>query len=129
MDWRNEIDELHAFFEVYFLGRTDDLGRAEAAFGAGFTFAGPDGNVRSRAEVVDMLRNGHAHTDDLVITTGDHRLLFESDSVVVATYTEHHELSDRSNHRLSTVVFVPDDGAPNGVRWHHVQETWIESTA
>jgi len=126
MDWHAEIVELHDFFEEYFLGRTASLARAEAVFGPHFTFVGPDGQTRNRASVVQMLSDGHAHAEELRITTTDHQLLLETSDAVVATYVEHHELADgQSNHRLTTVVFIPSDEAPNGLLWHRAQETWL----
>ncbi len=126
MDWQAEIVELHDFFEDYFLGKTASLNRAKDAFGPKFTFVGPDGQTRNRASVIQMLADGHAHTEQLKITTTDHQLLLETPDAVVATYVEQHELSEgRTNHRLTTVVFIPDDDAPNGLVWHRAQETWL----
>lgn len=126
MRWREEIIELHEFFEAYFLGTVDSLERAERAFAPEFTFVGPDGTESDRAGVIRMLLDGHAHTGELKITTTDHRLVVETEEAVVATYVERHQLSGgRSNERRSTVVFVADPGAPNGLRWRHVQETWV----
>lgn len=125
MDWHAEIVELHDYFEEYFLGKTASLDRAKNAFGSGFTFVGPDGATRNRASVIQMLADGHAHAEQLKITTTDHQLLLEIPEAVVATYVEHHELAETSNHRLTTVVFVRDDDAPNGLLWHRAQETWL----
>ena len=125
MGWHEEIDELHAFFEAYFLGTEDSLDRFEAALADGFTTVGPDGAEHDRASTVRMVRDGHGHTDSLTITTSDHRLLAATDDLVVATYVEHHELRDRANHRLATVVFRVDPAGPNGLRWLRVQETWV----
>ncbi len=125
MHWQAEIVELHDFFEEYFLGRIASLARAEAAFGPKFTFVGPNAETRNRASVIQMLADGHAHAEQLKITTTDHQLLLESPDAIVATYVEHHELADTSNHRLTTVVFVPDPDAPNGLLWHRAQETWM----
>ncbi len=125
MRWREEIDQLHAFFEAYFTGEETSLDRVDAALAPAFTIVGPHGVETDRDGTLKMLADGHAHTDSLTITTTDHRLLFESEDMAVATYVEHHELSDRTNQRLSTVVFVADSAAPNGLRWLRVHETWI----
>jgi hypothetical protein len=126
MDWQAEIIELHDFFEDYFLGKTSSLARAETAFGPKFTFVGPNAETRNRASVIQMLADGHAHTQDLTITTTDHHLLLETPEAIVATYIEHHEHNEgQPNHRLTTVVFVPDPNAPNGLLWHRAQETWV----
>lgn len=125
MRWRDEIVELHEFFEAYFLGTESSLGRAESALAPEFTIVTPDGAESDRAGTLEMLRNGHAHATELSITTTDHRLIAGTDEVVVAGYVEHHQFGHRENHRCSTVVFIADPGAPNGWSWRHVQETWL----
>ncbi len=127
MDWQREIDELHAFFEAYFLGTEDSLDRFESVLADGFTIVGPDGAEGDRPATLQMVRDGHAHTDSLSITVSDHRLLARTDELIVATYVEHHQLRDRTNHRLATVVFHVDPAGPNGVRWLRVHETWLDA--
>ena len=126
MDWQREIDELHHFFEAYFLGTEDALDRVEAALGPAFTFVGPDGDQTDRQATIDRIEAGHGHASQLRITTTEHHLLHETDEVVVASYVERHELSASSNRRLSTVVFTVDPDGPNGLRWLRVHETWLD---
>jgi hypothetical protein len=128
MNWRQEIIELHEFFEGYYLGRLDSLERPEAAFHRAMTFVAPDGSVSDRAQLMTMLADGHGHTSSLTIETVDHRLLYEADEVTVASYVERHVLTERTNQRLSTVVFVPGPG-PNGLQWLRVHETWLPDLA
>lgn len=125
MDWRTEIVELHDFFERYFLGDEGSIERFESVLDPGFTMIGPHGGHSNRTEVLEEVRQGHGHSESLVIVTSDHRLLTESDTTIVAEYIETHELADRSNRRWSTVVFVADPTTPNGVAWVRVHETWI----
>ena len=124
--WRTEIDELHAFFEAYFLGRLErtDIGRVERALARDFTMLGPDGTESDRATTLSAIENGHDHTEALEITVTEHRLIASTDDHVVATYVENHTLADRTNHRVATVVFTRDPAGPNGLRWVRVQETW-----
>ena len=126
--WKTEIIELHRFFEAYFLGTLplEALERAEAAFHEHFTMIGPDGDLRNRATILQMLHDGHHHTDDLTITTSKHTLIHDDGGALVAAYVERHDLREgRSNERWTSVVFAPDDAAPNGLAWRHAQETWI----
>ncbi len=129
MDWHREIEELHEFFQVYFLGdvEAEALDRVETALHPDFTFVGPDADETDRRTTIDRIAAGHGHTSDLTITTTEHALVHAADEVVVARYVERHHWADgRSNRRLSTVVFLVDPDGPNGLRWLRVHETWIE---
>ncbi|MEM7287487.1 MAG: hypothetical protein AAF480_14140 [Actinomycetota bacterium] len=127
--WRTEIDELHAFFEAYFLGAIprEEIGRVERALARDFTILGPHGAESDRKATIAAIEDGHAHTDSLEITVTEHRLIASTEDHVVATYVENHRLTDRTNHRVATVVFTRDPDGPNGLRWVRVQETWRAS--
>ncbi len=125
-NWQSEISELHEVFESYFLGNSTDLSRVEAALAEDFTFVAPDANTTDRAGTIAAITAGHAHTESLTIRTLDHKLVMETEGVLVAEYIEEHVLTDRSNTRRSTVVFSTESDAPNGLRWRRVHETWID---
>jgi hypothetical protein len=130
--WMTEVDELHAFFEAYFLGTlpADDVRRFADVLDPDFTIVGPDGGVSTRAETIAAVNAGHAHTSDFTLTTKDHQLVHADDSTVIGSYVEHHGWTDgRENERLSTVVFRRDDSMPNGLRWLRVHETWTVHAA
>ena len=127
MNWRREIEELHQFFEGWFLGTEASMQRVESVFAPEMSFVGPNGVESNRAETLQMIRDGRAHTTQLEIATTDHRLIHRGDDTLVASYVEHHQLTESSNRRLSTVVFLPEPEAPNGLVWLRVQETWIDS--
>ena len=75
MNWQTEIDELHAFFEGYFLGMlpADDVSRFAGVLDEEFTIVGPDGSVSDRATTVEMVGQGHNHATDMTIECLDHR--------------------------------------------------------
>ena len=75
MNWRDEIIDLHRFFEDWFLGRGGEMKRAEDALHPDFSFIGPDGVVADRATTLQRLVDGHAHTTDLTIETVDGNLV------------------------------------------------------
>lgn len=120
-----EIVELHAVFEQYFLGASDSLARVEQVLAPDFAIVGPDGRESDRATTMEMLRRGHGHTTSLVITISDSRVLIDTPDLVLGSYVESHELADRSHHRLATVVFARESSAPNGLVWRRVHETWV----
>ena len=126
MNWRTEIDDLHAFFEAYFLGTESSLSRLEHVLHPSFSMVGPRGEALDRAGTIAVVSNGHGHTSSLEISITDHRLLHETDDLLVASYIEHHQLTERSNHRLTTVLFAKTPESPNGVSWLRVHETWID---
>ena len=124
--WHREIVELHQFFEQYFWGLidADDVGRLEAALAPEFTIVGPGGDESTRADTIAAVRRAHAHTSQLKIEIHDARLLIDRPESLVARYVEHQETGAVTTDRLSTVVFARDAGAPNGLRWLAVHETW-----
>lgn len=125
--WATEVDELHAFFEAYFLGTipADDMSRFASVLDPDFAIVAPDGSVSDRAATLDAVGQGYAHTRDFTLTTRDHQLVHADGSTVIGSYIEHHGWADgRQNERLSTVVFRVDETAPNGLRWLRVHETW-----
>jgi len=128
-EFTTEIIELHDFFEAYFLGSLplDALDRADAAFHPDFTMVGPDGELRNRATILQMLHDGHARTEAVEISTSDHTLVTDDADTVVASYVERHDRPGApSTERRTMVVFVRDEAAPNGLAWRHAQETWID---
>lgn len=127
-NWQREVDELHQFFQALFLGEIDSVDRADVVFGSDFTFVGPDGSLATRAEVLAQLEAGRGHTSQLLIGIEGHRTIADSRTVIVGEYIEVHQFADGGNRRRTTVVFVVDPDAPNGVRWCHAHETWLPSS-
>lgn len=125
MDWQREVEELHEFFEG-FLGAGDgSLERVDAALGEEFVIIGPGGDLRSKAETLEALSAGRGRVPELAIWTSGHRLIAETEDLIVVAYNEHQRTSSSETNRWSTAVFRPDSAAPNGVTWIHLQETWL----
>ena len=124
--WRTEIDELHAFFEAYFLGRIPkgEIARVEQALARDFTLVAPGGTELDRRATLAGIEGAHGSTETLDIAVTEHRLIASTDDHAVATYVESHHELDRSTHRVTTVVFARDPDGPNGLRWLRVHETW-----
>lgn len=125
--WETEINELHEFFEAYFLGTSDkSLDRMEKALAPEFTMCGPSGEESDRKATLKAVKQGFAHTMSLRIEIAEAELLFDDASILIAAYNEIHHLADRSNYRRATVVFRHDPDGPNGLRWLRVHESWID---
>jgi hypothetical protein len=86
----------------------------------------PSGEWRDREEILNGLRQGHESHLGLEIEIRDVRLWASSGDLVLATYEEWQQSERGLDGRLSTVAFHPGEQAPNGLRWAHVHETWIE---
>ena len=122
--WSQEIVDLHVQFEQYFRGEIDSLDRVAATMADGFTIVDPRGGEHDRAATLAAIGSGFGRDPELAITTVDHRLLLETDEVVVAGYVEQQEVGGKTTRRLSTVVFRREADTPNGVVWVRVHETW-----
>lgn len=129
-----EVRELHAFFEDWFTGerpRTNDaLARLETALGAEFELLGPEGDIATRAEIIDAVEARHGAAvdaeapDRIDIEAVDVR--FERDGVCLLTYEEHQRTAGSWRGRRSTALFEAAENAPGGVVWRHLHETWLE---
>lgn len=128
-----EIVDLHDFLADWLNGRVDgtDAGfaRIEQALHPDFTIIGPSGGVLDREAVVAQLRGAHGIGDGaapLRIDIRNTRVRTSCTDGAVVTYEEWQFTGDEpKNRRISTVFFDFAAGAPNGVRWRHLHETWM----
>lgn len=136
MDIAREIKELHEFFVAWFGGRianTDEAYRdgLVARCDPGFMLVSPDGSALELDALARALRDSHGSNPQFRIQVRNPRVRYELGDVVVVTYEEWQRNALQStpadNGRLSTAVFRKHAGAPNGVLWLHVHETWLPS--
>ena len=126
-----EIEQLHAFFEGWFLGTLpqDDqtFARFEGALSSGFSIIGPAGVEFDRAGVLEMVRGAHGSRsgEDFAIWIESVRVRRCGTESCLATYEEWQGPEGSGEGRLSSVVFELDDTAPTGLLWRHVHETWL----
>ena len=124
--------ELHVFLEQWSnaeLANTDEaFARFAEVLAPDFRLVGPDGQVATRQPIVDAIRGARGRW-----LPGKGRIRIEkfelhhaSGGLALATYEEWHELPDRTVGRVSTVLFGPNEEAPNGLEWLHLHEVWIE---
>ena len=129
--WKREIEELHAFFQDWIGGAADRsadrFGRLEDALAEGFTFVTPSGESLEREAVIGAVRRAHGTRPGLRITIREPRLVHSEGDHRVATYQEWQETEEDRTGRISTVVFRRREGAPHGLVWIHLHETWIGS--
>ena len=120
-----EIVELHEFFEAWLNGdESADFSRVEDALAPEFTFLPPSGETVDRGSLLQGLREGFGQRQ-LRIRIQDPAIRWTGGDACLATYEEWHEQSGFTTARRSSVLFTEDEGAPGGLLWHLVHETWL----
>ena len=134
---RNEITELHRFFVEWMTGELPRTGEAFArvadVLADDMTMITPTGEVMACPPLLTALEAAHGvftppdQTFRIWIENFDCR--FVLGDLCLATYEEWQDRSGDIKGRLSTVLFRRHEGAPNGVQWLHVHETWLPEVA
>ena len=126
---RNEINELHQFFQDWFTGElsaTDEnFERVIGVLHENFTIISPDGSLMKRVPLLALLREGHGTRQDFRIWIEDFRLHHYDGDLGLATYQEWQKSPEGTTVRLSTALFLENEGSPNRLAWLHVHETWL----
>ena len=120
-----EVEQLHEVFESWFGDDIASLDRVEEALGDTFSIVMPDGAIVTREPLMTGLHNSRG-SRNVRITIRNVEIQWRHRDAVVATYEEWQEQAKFTTGRLSTVVFTQVDAAPNGLRWEHVHETWLQ---
>lgn len=123
----DEARALHAFFVAWFrAGAGADFARCEAALAPDFRMVTPDGRVHERAAVIDRLRSAAGTAaDDFAIDILQPTVVWRAGDAVLLEFVERQYREGRTTSRRSTGLFTDQPGAPNGVVWRHLQETWV----
>lgn len=121
-----EIERVHGFFAAWFGGDTSRrLDEFSSTLAPEFFIVSPDGVVRDRAGIVDLVSAAFGmRSVRISVANGTVRSMIGD--AVLATYEEHQESVNTRTKRLSTAVMMPDTVAPHGWRWLAVSETWID---
>jgi hypothetical protein len=126
--WRDVV-ALHAFFERWFRadGDAEAFDACERALASDFRMIGPDGNAHGRTSVIDRVKGARGTAPaDFRIDVEDAAAIWVGQGAVLLEYTERQYRDGRSTRRRSSALFLAEAGAPNGVVWRHLQETWID---
>ncbi|WP_245679233.1 DUF4440 domain-containing protein [Actinomadura hibisca] len=124
-----EIIDQHRFIEEWLGGTVPRSAQHYAAFverhTPGFVLHGPGGDAVRRDALMADLEKAHGAVPGLAIEIRGVRVLEEAGDLIAAVYEEHQQSPAETSARRSTVLFVRDEAAPNGLLWRHLHETWI----
>jgi len=128
---KNEIVELHRFFEKWLNGTVPNTGetlkRVDNALGDDFLIINPSSKQTEKAALMDNLRKAHGTWNNGHIWIKHiHGKLLNND-LCLTTYEEWQNKDDGENDRgrLSSALFRKNEEAPSGVQWVHLHEGWI----
>jgi hypothetical protein len=125
-----EVRRLHEVIEGWFAGTVADLAPFADAMDGTFRIVSPDGEPRTRGEVVRSMREAkgvHAGSDppfEIAIRDVDHRTAAGGYHLV--TYEEHQRVDGDWEGRTSSAWLREREHAPAGLVWVHLQETWLD---
>lgn len=135
---RDEIDDLHRFFQEWYLGerpKTDEeFARVVGALSDSFSLVTPGGVTIERDELLGLLREAHGERsgEQFRIWVRAVQLRDELGDRLLCSYEEWQETEDGVSARLSTAWFTvrPGEGATRErLRWVRVHETWMPGRA
>lgn len=121
-----EIEGLHAVFESWFADGDGEMDRARRALGPDFEMVTPEGELRPREAVLSGIRSTEgSHDPAFAIEIRNVAVVDCEGDRCLVRYEEHQSGGGVKTARVSTALFAPDPDAPEGVRWVHLQETWL----
>lgn len=125
---RTEVDLRHEFFVAWFSGQAEPsaMEHSATAFAPDFQMIPPSGSLLQRAEVLTMLNDARSSRGpDFTITVTHIAARLVGPDLALLVYDEEQTMAGKVTRRRSSALFGPDAQAPQGVVWHHLQETWI----
>lgn len=128
-DCCQEVTALHEFFVEWYTDRCDEdrFARVERALAPGFVMVAPDGERAGRDTVLDWIRGKRGAYDpgEFDIEIRNCELRAAGDGFALVRYEEWQSTPGEETGRLSSALLRPDDGAPAGLRWVDLHETWL----
>jgi hypothetical protein len=124
----DEVHALHAFFVGWFRagGPHPDFAELEKALAPDFRMVAPDGAARDRTGVVAGIRAAMGmRPADFAIVILEPRPVFEAGQEVLLEFIEQQYRGGETTRRQSSALFTAEKGAPRGVVWRHLHETWM----
>ncbi len=126
---RREVDELHAFFELWFVGELpqtrSELRRFERVLAEDFRMIQPSGLTKTRDGIVTDVFDAHEAHENVTVETSSLEPRHVADETCLGTYEEWQTTGEERTGRVATALFRRAAGTPNGVEWVHLHETWL----
>lgn len=128
---RNEVEQLHMFFQDWFTGAVEDtddnFARVAGVLADDFFLMSPRGERFDRAGILALVREHHARRrpDAFRLWVDDVAVRLVEGPLCLATYREHQDIEGETTCRFSSALFRACPDAPNRVEWVHLQETWV----
>lgn len=86
----------------------------------------PSGHALERERILDAVRQDHGSDTDALVEIRNVQAVGAHQGTAIVSYEEWQgSRTETTRGRLSSVVFLHDDNAPNGLKWWHVHETWL----
>jgi hypothetical protein len=129
-----EVVDLHVWLEDWLGGLRPraalEADRLARALGEGFVIISPDGSRETREATLGGIGGAYGSrgspADPFRIWITEVETLMEAGGLVAIGYIENQHKDGRHTARRSSAVFEARAGAPNGVVWRMLHETWIE---
>jgi hypothetical protein len=126
-----EVDDLHAFFELWFVGELAqsraELARFSDVLADGFRMIQPSGLTRTRDGITTDVFDAHGAHEEVTIETSTFDPRWVGEETCLGTYEEWQSVGDERTGRIATVLFRRAAETPNGVEWVHLHETWLDA--
>jgi hypothetical protein len=125
-----EVDDLHAFFELWFTGELPstraELARFTDVLADDFRMIQPSGLTRTRDGITADVFDAHGMYETVTIETSTFEPREADGDRCLGTYEEWQTVGDDRTGRVSTALFRRTAATPNGVEWVHLHETWLD---
>jgi hypothetical protein len=125
-----EIEASHDFFVRWFLGTADasEFDLWQRTTHPEFRLTTPGGVMLGRAAIVEWIRGAFGtQISRFEIGIEDVEAVHVGADAVLLIYVERQYRDGGTTRRQSMAFFLKDDGAPRGVVWRHLQETWLQA--
>ena len=124
-----EIESLHVFFQEWLNGAipggASGLTRVEDVLSDKFIIISPDARQTPREVLLQQLLSSHGAWQDGRIWIENMNGRSLSEELALVTYEEWQQTGEEVRGRLSSALFRRAPGAPEGVAWVHLHETWL----